>query len=131
MFISHHITFSVNSICHTFGQRPFDTGDLSTNQWLVGLVAMGEGWHNNHHAFPQSAFHGLRWWQVDLSAYVIMLLEGLGLVWQVQRISLAAQAARLAKPFLVAPATINRQPAGAARGAQIHRDELPLQKEKP
>lgn len=95
MFLSHHITFSVNSICHTFGQRPFATGDRSTNQWLVGLLALGEGWHNNHHAFPRSAFHGLRWWQVDLSAYVILLLEALGLIWQVQRVSLAAQAARL------------------------------------
>lgn len=96
MFLSHHITFSVNSICHTFGQRPFATGDRSTNQWLVGLLALGEGWHNNHHAFPRSAFHGLRWWQIDLSAYVILLLEAFGLVWQVQRVSPAAQAARLA-----------------------------------
>jgi len=95
MFLSHHITFSVNSICHTFGQRPFETGDRSTNQWLVGLLALGEGWHNNHHAFPRSAFHGLHWWQIDLSAYVILLLEAVGLVWQVQRVSPAAQAARL------------------------------------
>jgi len=96
MFLSHHITFSVNSICHTFGQRPFATGDRSTNQWLVGLLALGGGWHNNHHAFPRSAFHGLRWWQIDLSAYVILLLEAFGLVWQVQRVSPATQAARLA-----------------------------------
>ncbi len=98
MFVSHHITFSVNSICHTFGQHPFDTGDRSMNQWLVGLLALGEGWHNNHHAFPRSAFHGLRWWQIDLSAYLILLLEGLGLVWHVQRVSPQAQASRLAKP---------------------------------
>jgi stearoyl-CoA desaturase (Delta-9 desaturase) len=98
MFVSHHITFSVNSICHTFGQHPFDTGDRSTNQWLVGLLSLGEGWHNNHHAFPRSAFHGLRWWQIDLSAYLILLLEKAGLVWQVQRVSPAAQAARLVSP---------------------------------
>jgi stearoyl-CoA desaturase (delta-9 desaturase) len=100
MFLSHHITFSVNSICHSFGQRPFATGDRSTNQWLVGLLALGEGWHNNHHAFPRSAFHGLRWWQIDLSAYVILLLERLGWVWQVQRVTPAAQAARLVQPGL-------------------------------
>jgi stearoyl-CoA desaturase (delta-9 desaturase) len=61
-------------------------------------LALGEGWHNNHHAFPRSAFHGLRWWQIDLSAYLILLLEMLGLVWHVQRVSPEAQAARLARP---------------------------------
>src|SRR6185295_9679778 len=84
--LSHHITWSVNSICHTFGQRPFETGDRSKNNWLVGLLALGEGWHNNHHAFPRSAFHGLRWWQFDFSAYVIRLLEWSGLAWNVWRI---------------------------------------------
>jgi stearoyl-CoA desaturase (delta-9 desaturase) len=106
MFLSHHITFSVNSICHTFGQHPFDTGDRSTNQWLVGLLALGEGWHNNHHAFPRSAFHGLRWWQIDLSAYLILLLEMLGLVWHVQRVSPEAQTARLARPAAARRSTI-------------------------
>ena len=97
MFLSHHVTWSVNSICHTFGQRPFETGDRSTNQWLVGVLALGEGWHNNHHAFPRSAFHGLRWWQIDLSAYVIFILEQLGLVWQVYRVPQAVQAERQVK----------------------------------
>jgi stearoyl-CoA desaturase (Delta-9 desaturase) len=124
MFLSHHITFSVNSICHTFGQRPFATGDRSTNQWLVGLLALGEGWHNNHHAFPQSAFHGLRWWQIDLSAYVILLLERLGLVSRVQRISPAAQAARLAKPILAAPAATGRHAQVPLRGAHQPKDSV-------
>jgi stearoyl-CoA desaturase (Delta-9 desaturase) len=95
--LSHHITFCVNSVCHVFGRRPFDTGDRSTNQWLIGVLALGEGWHNNHHAFPHSAFHGLRWWQIDVSAYAIVLLEKLGLVSHVRRISPEAQAARLAR----------------------------------
>jgi stearoyl-CoA desaturase (delta-9 desaturase) len=86
MFLTHHVTWSVNSVCHTFGRRMFDTGDQSRNQWLVGLLAFGEGWHNNHHAFPRSAFHGLRWWQFDLSAYIIRLLEWTGLAWNVWRI---------------------------------------------
>jgi stearoyl-CoA desaturase (delta-9 desaturase) len=59
---------------------------MSRNHWLVGLLAFGEGWHNNHHAFPRSAFHGLRWWQFDLSAYIIRVLERVGLAWKVWRI---------------------------------------------
>ena len=98
VFLAHHVTFSVNSICHTFGQAPFETGDRSRNQWLVGLLAFGEGWHNNHHAFPRSAFHGLRWWQIDLSAYVIVALERLGLAWNVHRVAPILQEARRAKP---------------------------------
>jgi len=99
MCLSHHVTFSVNSVCHTFGRRPFETGDRSTNHWLVALLGLGEGWHNNHHAFPHSAFHGLRWWQIDFSAYVILILERLRLAANVRRVSPAAQSARLAKPL--------------------------------
>jgi stearoyl-CoA desaturase (delta-9 desaturase) len=86
IFLTHHVTWSVNSVCHTFGSRPFGTKDLSRNQWVVGLLALGEGWHNNHHAFPRSALHGLRWWQVDLSGLTIRLLERLRLIWNVQRV---------------------------------------------
>jgi stearoyl-CoA desaturase (delta-9 desaturase) len=86
VFLLNHVTWSVNSVCHTFGTRMFDTTDRSKNNWLVGLLAFGEGWHNNHHAFPRSAFHGLRWWQVDISAYIIRGLERLGLAQQVWRI---------------------------------------------
>jgi stearoyl-CoA desaturase (Delta-9 desaturase) len=98
VFLSHHVTFSVNSICHTFGRADFETGDRSRNQWLVGLLAFGEGWHNNHHAFPRSAFHGLRWWQIDISAYLIVALERAGLARNVCRVAPAAQAARRARP---------------------------------
>jgi len=83
IFITHHITWSVNSICHTFGNRMFHTSDRSYNNWIVGLLAFGEGWHNNHHAFPRAAFHGMRWWQFDLSAYIIRTLAKIGLVWNV------------------------------------------------
>jgi stearoyl-CoA desaturase (delta-9 desaturase) len=86
-FFTHHVTWSVNSICHTFGKRAFETTDRSRNEWIVGLLAFGEGWHNNHHAFPRSAFHGLRWWQFDLSGYVIWSLEKLGLVRDVYRVT--------------------------------------------
>jgi stearoyl-CoA desaturase (Delta-9 desaturase) len=87
IFLTHHVTWSVNSVCHTFGRREFETNDQSRNEWVVGLLAFGEGWHNNHHAFPRSAFHGLHWWQFDLSGYVIRALERLGLVHDVYRIS--------------------------------------------
>jgi stearoyl-CoA desaturase (delta-9 desaturase) len=86
IFLTHHVTWSVNSVCHTFGRREFETNDQSRNEWVVGLLAFGEGWHNNHHAFPRSAFHGLHWWQFDLSGYVIRALERLGLVHDVYRI---------------------------------------------
>ena len=99
-FLTHHVTWSVNSICHTFGKRAFETNDASRNEWIVGLLALGEGWHNNHHAFPRSAFHGLRWWQFDLAGYVIRLLERLGLAHDVYRVPPARQAARLAPPAM-------------------------------
>jgi len=87
IFLMNHVTWSVNSICHTFGKKDFQTTDESRNHWVVGLLALGEGWHNNHHAFPKSAFHGLKWWQVDGSGLLIALMEKLGLVWKVERVS--------------------------------------------
>jgi stearoyl-CoA desaturase (delta-9 desaturase) len=86
IFLTHHITWSVNSICHTFGRRDYNTRDASRNNFVVGLLAFGEGWHNNHHAFPRSAFHGLRWYQVDISGYLISAMEKTGLVWNVFRV---------------------------------------------
>ena len=100
VFLTHHVTWSVNSVCHTFGSRPFATRDESRNQWTVGLLALGEGWHNNHHAFPRSAMHGLRWWQLDLSGITIRLLERMRLAWDVQRVSASDVAARLKRAAL-------------------------------
>ena len=71
MALQNHATFSVNSICHAFGPRPFATRDQSRNNWLIAIWSLGEGWHNNHHAFPSSAYHGMGWRQLDLSALVI------------------------------------------------------------
>lgn len=84
LFMVHHVTWSINSICHLWGSRSYDTEDKSRNNWLFGLLALGEGWHNNHHAFPVSARHGLKWWQVDVSYIVIHILEKLGLAWKVR-----------------------------------------------
>ena len=79
VLVNHHITWSVNSICHLWGTKPFESHDESRNNAIVGVLAMGEGWHNNHHAFPTSARHGLRWWELDLSYWFIRGLELLGL----------------------------------------------------
>jgi stearoyl-CoA desaturase (delta-9 desaturase) len=95
IFLTTHITWSVNSVCHTFGRRAFVTTDRSHNNWVVGLLGFGEGWHNNHHAFPASAFHGLYWWQFDLSGIIIGLLERCGLVWEVKRVKPEILAARV------------------------------------
>ena len=97
MFLTHHVTWSVNSVCHTFGRRDFETMDRSRNEWIVGLLAFGEGWHNNHHAFPRSAFHGLHWWQFDVSSYLIWTLEHLGLARDVYRVTPALLKQRTAR----------------------------------
>jgi stearoyl-CoA desaturase (delta-9 desaturase) len=84
IFAYQHATFSVNSICHMFGRRDFRSRDESRNNWLVAVLVLGEGWHNNHHAFPASARHGLLRGQIDVSWLVIRGLERLGLVWNVR-----------------------------------------------
>jgi stearoyl-CoA desaturase (delta-9 desaturase) len=84
IFLVHHVTWSVNSVCHFWGSRPFETHDESRNNLLFGVLAFGEGWHNNHHAFPTSARHGLKWWQVDTSYWIIRGMEKLGLAWKVK-----------------------------------------------
>ena len=94
VFVLHHVTYSINSICHVFGRRHFATDDESRNVLWLALPTFGEAWHNNHHAFPTSAFHGLRPWQLDPSAAVIRALERLGLVWDVVRVSPERQAAK-------------------------------------
>ncbi|MGZ5311646.1 MAG: acyl-CoA desaturase [Solirubrobacterales bacterium] len=92
VFFVHHITWSVNSICHFAGSRRFDTDDHSTNVFWLALPSLGEAWHHNHHAFPRSARHGLRRWELDPSALVIAALEKVGLARNVVRISPERQA---------------------------------------
>jgi stearoyl-CoA desaturase (Delta-9 desaturase) len=84
LFLVHQVTFGVNSICHLWGIRRFSTDDRSTNNPLLAIVALGEGWHHNHHAFPNSAKMGLTWWQLDLGWVCIVALQRLGLVWNVK-----------------------------------------------
>ncbi|MBM3678903.1 MAG: acyl-CoA desaturase [Actinobacteria bacterium] len=84
IFAYQHATFSVNSICHMFGRRSYASRDESRNNWVVAALTFGEGWHNNHHAFPSSARHGLDRLQLDLSWWLIRGLERVGLVWDVR-----------------------------------------------
>lgn len=87
IFVTHHVTWSINSICHMTGRRDFRSDDESRNVWWLALISMGEAWHNGHHAFPASAIHGLKRWQqwMDPSAWVILGLEKMGLAWNVVR----------------------------------------------
>jgi stearoyl-CoA desaturase (delta-9 desaturase) len=96
IFVLHHVTFSINSVCHFFGRRAFATEDESRNVFWLAPLSFGESWHNNHHAFPRSAFHGLRWTQIDPGGIVIRLLEKTGLAWNVIRIPRERQAERAA-----------------------------------
>ena len=93
VLLVHHITWSINSVCHLWGGKPYDSGDESRNNLVFGVLALGEGWHNNHHAFPTSARHGLRWWQIDASYWVIRGLELAGLAWNVKLPAKSAGAA--------------------------------------
>ena len=94
IFFVHHITWSVNSVCHFFGSRRFDIEDHSTNVGWLALLSLGESWHHNHHAFPRSAYHGLRWWEIDPSGLIIAGMQRVGLAWNVVRISPERQRAR-------------------------------------
>jgi stearoyl-CoA desaturase (Delta-9 desaturase) len=96
VFFVHHITWSINSICHFFGRRRFAVDDHSTNVFWLALPSLGESWHHNHHAFPRSARHGLRWWEIDVTGLVIMAMKRVGLARDVVTVSPEKQAERLA-----------------------------------
>jgi stearoyl-CoA desaturase (Delta-9 desaturase) len=95
IFFVHHVTWSVNSVCHFFGSRRFDIDDHSTNVGWLAVLSLGESWHHNHHAFPRSAYHGLRWWEIDPSGLIIAGMQKVGLAWNVVRISPERQQARV------------------------------------
>jgi stearoyl-CoA desaturase (delta-9 desaturase) len=94
MFFCYHFTNGIDSVTHIFGTRPFKTHDYSTNNVFWAIPTMGEGWHNNHHAFPSSVLFGLRWWQVDMGAWLVRCLQVLGLAWDVNAATPAMIAAK-------------------------------------
>lgn len=102
-----HVTWSVNSATHTFGYRTFKTSDNSRNCWWVGIIGAGEGWHNNHHAFPASAAHGRTWYEFDLTYLIIRALKALGLATDVKTSVLTAKP-DYASPSLFAQAAPQR-----------------------
>jgi stearoyl-CoA desaturase (delta-9 desaturase) len=111
IFLLHHVTWSINSVCHFFGRKRFDIEDESRNVFWLAPLSMGEAWHHNHHAFPTSAFHGLRFWErmADPTGLVIALLERLGVVWNVVRVSTERQAAKtLPTASATAPRALER-----------------------
>jgi stearoyl-CoA desaturase (delta-9 desaturase) len=87
-----HATWLVNSVTHMWGSRRFPTHDMSTNNWFVALLTFGEGWHNNHHAYPTSSRHGLKWYEVDMNWYGIWTLKMLGLAEQIKAVKLPTSA---------------------------------------
>ena len=80
-----HGSFAINSLAHLWGKRRYATSDDSRNNWLLALLTTGEGWHNNHHHYQSSANQGFRWWEIDVTFYVLRLLEALGLIWDLRR----------------------------------------------
>jgi stearoyl-CoA desaturase (delta-9 desaturase) len=110
VFFVHHVTWSVNSVCHFLGSRRFEVDDRSTNVFWLALPSLGESWHHNHHAFPRSAVHGLRRWELDPSAALIRGLERIGLAWNVVRIAPERQAAKAAGAAAAPP----REPQAAS-----------------
>ena len=104
LVVGLHATWFVNSAAHTWGYRTYDTPEGSTNLWWVGLIAWGEGWHNNHHAFQRSARHGLAWWELDLNWLLIRALALLGLAKDIQLLPQGAERFRLGRQDAVEPA---------------------------
>jgi stearoyl-CoA desaturase (delta-9 desaturase) len=96
IFFLHHVTWSINSVCHFFGRRRFAVDDHSTNVFWLALPSLGESWHHNHHAFPRSAHHGMRWWEVDVSGLIILGMKKVGLARDVVTISREKQNERMA-----------------------------------
>ncbi len=95
IFVVHHLTFAINSLCHFAGRRPFSTDDESRNLGWLAPLSFGEAWHNNHHAFPTSPFHGLRKRELDFGRLFITGLERLGLAWNLRRVSPERRADKL------------------------------------
>src|SRR2546423_13624186 len=111
VFFVHHVTWSINSVCHFFGRRRFDTDDLSTNVFWLALPSLGEARHHNHHAFPRSARHGLRWWEIDPSGLIILGMKKLGLASNVVLVSEERQLARSGSTGSSAPRQAWKPPA--------------------
>lgn len=92
-----HTTVVINSLSHVFGKKRYDTPDNSRNNFLLAILTLGEGWHNNHHHYPNSARQGFFWWEIDITYYILKLMERLGMIWDLKGIPNAARNAKLIK----------------------------------
>jgi len=110
-----HGSFSINSLAHLFGSRPYATEDDSRNNWLLALLTTGEGWHNNHHHYQSSANQGFRWWEVDVTYYVLRVLEMCGVVWDLRRPPPETVSARVIDADESAPSALPVPPPVAAQ----------------
>jgi stearoyl-CoA desaturase (delta-9 desaturase) len=81
-----HVTYTINSLSHVFGRQRYRTGDTSRNNWLLAILTLGEGWHNNHHYYPNAARQGFYWWECDLTWYLLKLMSWLGLIWDLKSV---------------------------------------------
>ena len=86
-----HATYTINSLSHVFGVQRYRTGDTSRNNWLLALLTLGEGWHNNHHYFPSSARQGFYWWEFDLTYYLLKAMASLGLIWDLKTVPITVR----------------------------------------
>ena len=85
----YHGTYTINSLSHVFGRQRYRTGDASRNNWLLALITLGEGWHNNHHHFPSSTRQGFYWWEIDITYYVLKVMSWLGIIWDLKPVPVA------------------------------------------
>lgn len=103
-----HGTFTINSLCHTWGKRRFNTTDDSRNNFWLALITLGEGWHNNHHRFPVSARQGFYWWELDISYYILKLMSKLGMIWDLNPVPVRILEEGKAQPLSKANNMMNR-----------------------
>jgi stearoyl-CoA desaturase (delta-9 desaturase) len=111
-----HGTFTINSLSHMLGNQRYDAGDDSRNNWLLALITLGEGWHNNHHYYMSSARQGFYWWEIDVSYYVLKLFGAVGLIWEIREPPARVFDYAARRPAAVAPTSDTPQitPAKAA-----------------
>ncbi len=89
--LCYHGTYTINSLSHVFGKQRYRTGDTSRNNWLLALITLGEGWHNNHHFYPNSARQGFYWWEIDISFYILKMLSWMGIIWDLKPVPVEAR----------------------------------------
>ncbi|MGC4030097.1 MAG: acyl-CoA desaturase [Steroidobacteraceae bacterium] len=89
--VCYHATYTINSLSHVFGRQRYRTGDTSRNNWFLAILTLGEGWHNNHHHYPNSVRQGFYWWEIDISYYILKTLSWLGIIWDLKPVPVEAR----------------------------------------